>query len=495
METKVKRREWVKTAAIIFLAVLLVLTFFSNTINNASLPEVATQMASSGSIKAAIRGEGIVSALETYEVKLEQSRRIKSVMVREGQEVIVGDTLFLLEDEESAELKTARAELDSLRSSYTAKSIDLSNTDLQNDYDIQKAKAAYEAALSTLQQYTAADADAVEAEKISAEEYLRALKSEQTQMQNQLSQMEAQEAANAAQTVEPNDGASGNTVTTYSNPNILLLKAQIANISNQIAQQQSYVDSLTLAENAAQTVKTTKQAYDDLVFKKSLGSTSTADLSLLGKQIAEKQKEVDKLEEKTTDAVVTANAAGVISGIAVRAGDMAGAEVAICTINVIDRGFSIKISVTNDQAKKVRVGERAELVNAWWNQDLVATLENIETDPEKPGKNKLLVFRLEGDADVGQSLTLSIGQKSANFDCIVPNTAMKTDNNGTFVLVVTAKSTPLGNRYTATRVPVVELAKDDKQTAVSGLSAGEFVITTSSKPIEAGKQVRLADEG
>ena len=41
MDTNVKRREWVKTVAIIFLAVLLVLTFFSNTIMNASLPEVA----------------------------------------------------------------------------------------------------------------------------------------------------------------------------------------------------------------------------------------------------------------------------------------------------------------------------------------------------------------------------------------------------------------------------------------------------------------------
>ena len=32
METTVKKREWVKDAAILFLAVLLVLTFFSNTI-------------------------------------------------------------------------------------------------------------------------------------------------------------------------------------------------------------------------------------------------------------------------------------------------------------------------------------------------------------------------------------------------------------------------------------------------------------------------------
>ena len=38
METNVKKREWVKTVAIIFLAVMLVLTFFSNTIMNHSLP-------------------------------------------------------------------------------------------------------------------------------------------------------------------------------------------------------------------------------------------------------------------------------------------------------------------------------------------------------------------------------------------------------------------------------------------------------------------------
>ena len=46
-----------------------------------------------------------------------------------------------------------------------------------------------------------------------------------------------------------------------------------------------------------------------------------------------------------------------------------------------------------------------------------------------------------------------------------------------------------------TRVTVQELARDDKSAAVSGISAGDFIITTSNKPVEAGKQVRLADNG
>ena len=38
MEQKVKKRTWVKDAAIVFLAIMLVLTFFSNTILNRTLP-------------------------------------------------------------------------------------------------------------------------------------------------------------------------------------------------------------------------------------------------------------------------------------------------------------------------------------------------------------------------------------------------------------------------------------------------------------------------
>ena len=43
IEEKVKKRGWIKNVAIIFLSVLLVLTFFSNTIMNHSLPEVSAQ--------------------------------------------------------------------------------------------------------------------------------------------------------------------------------------------------------------------------------------------------------------------------------------------------------------------------------------------------------------------------------------------------------------------------------------------------------------------
>ena len=67
-EAQNKRRGWVKNATIIFLAVMLVLTFFSNTILNWSLPEVSGQYAGYGQIKTSITGSGTVKANMTYSI-------------------------------------------------------------------------------------------------------------------------------------------------------------------------------------------------------------------------------------------------------------------------------------------------------------------------------------------------------------------------------------------------------------------------------------------
>ena len=61
-EKKINRKDWIKNAAIVFLSVMLVLTFFSNTILNYSLPEVATVMIEPGSVTSRIRGTGTLTS-------------------------------------------------------------------------------------------------------------------------------------------------------------------------------------------------------------------------------------------------------------------------------------------------------------------------------------------------------------------------------------------------------------------------------------------------
>ena len=107
-EEKVKKREWVKNAAIIFLSIMLVLTFFSNTFLLRSLPEVSTQSVSSGTINTKIRGSGTVAANQTYDVTIDQSRKVDSILVKVGQQVNAGDVLFTLQEGDSKDLEEAK---------------------------------------------------------------------------------------------------------------------------------------------------------------------------------------------------------------------------------------------------------------------------------------------------------------------------------------------------------------------------------------------------
>ena len=142
-EQVVKKRAWVKNAVIVFLSVMLVLTFFSNTIMNRSLPEVATAYVESGSINAKIRGSGTVSAGESYDVVMDQTRKVASVLVQVGDTVMPGDVLFTLAETESAELKQAQDALEDMRLAYEKSLLNMDTADYaQENRNIQKAREA-----------------------------------------------------------------------------------------------------------------------------------------------------------------------------------------------------------------------------------------------------------------------------------------------------------------------------------------------------------------
>ena len=191
MENSVRKREWVKTAAIIFLAVLLVLTFFSKTIMNASLPEVAAQQAASGAINARIRGSGTVEASEVYNVTIKQTRKVASVLVKTGQEINVGDTMFVLEAEDSDELKQAETDLETLQQNYDKSLIEAGQHGRHRKTTIvQKAREAYNEALAVYNQYTNVNAAQLTAAITAAENELTNLTAQSKAISEELKQLQ-----------------------------------------------------------------------------------------------------------------------------------------------------------------------------------------------------------------------------------------------------------------------------------------------------------------
>ncbi|MBQ2998511.1 MAG: biotin/lipoyl-binding protein, partial [Oscillospiraceae bacterium] len=158
-EEKVKKREWVKNAAIIFLSIMLVLTFFSNTFMNHSLPEVSTQYVTSGSINAKIRGSGSVTANEEYIVETEQSRKIEAVLVQVGQSVKAGDVLFVLGEGDSTELDDAKLALETAEIEYERALIEASREKYTAESEaVYDAREAYHDAKETAENIKKAEA-------------------------------------------------------------------------------------------------------------------------------------------------------------------------------------------------------------------------------------------------------------------------------------------------------------------------------------------------
>ena len=271
---------------------------------------------------------------------------------------------------------------------------------------------------------------------------------------------------------------------------------------------QAVIDEIMGTETISEEYKQAKAAYkaaDDALFnlqnaleqKKISDSKSQAlsylDLSDLGVQIEQAKKELAELSGGEENQIL-ARVSGVIQSVECMAGDTKAKDEVLCTIEVPDMGYTLSFTVTNDQARRLKPGDSATVSNYYWGSQIVATLESIRVDPKNPQTNKLLTFDLTGDVNAGSELTISVGQKSANYDVIIPNSAIRSDTNGSFVLKIEAKSSPLGNRYLARRVNVEVLAEDDMNSAVTGdLGYGDYVITTSNAPVKNGDMVRLAD--
>ena len=208
-----------------------------------------------------------------------------------------------------------------------------------------------------------------------------------------------------------------------------------------------------------------------------------------------KEKIARNQAKKAVDMEITAKISGEIADINVTEGSQTESGKVIATINVVDLGLQVEMPCKQDQARKVRVGDMAQITSWYTGDDFEATLKEIKSDPNNQTQ-KILVFSIKGtDITPGQTISLAMGSKGQSYSTVIPNRAFREDSNGSYVFVLESKATPLGNRYTAVRVSVEKIAQDDNNTAVNGLAGGEFIITTTNKPVSPGEQVRLAESG
>ena len=581
---EVKKRGWVKNAAIIFLAVMLVLTFFSNTIMNRSLPEIASQFAGSGSITARIRNTGTVTANENFEVKIDRTRLVLEVPVRVGDVVDIGDVLIVFDGDISDELKDARDALYELELELERMLLEMSRPDgtlATANRAIQQARSDLTDAQNARDRIPYSEAAINQAQDafnqaqnalIQAQEALIPAQNAFNQAQNALSQAQAdlilpQTALDAAMAVladneaivadlraqlevlelaaNPNQAAidaaqlalnnamavrdaargSANAARVVydaakevaDNAQVALSVAQIALGQRQtdvtqrqdvLGQRQTQLNTQIgyrdewIAANA--TVRQRQQALEQViadlaVTQGGIDVDNSLDAIILREQrhkIQEKKDEIEELEKGDGSSELKALVGGIITTRSISPGDQAVAGDVLMIIENTGRGYSLSFEVTADQARRVNIGDQAEVDRGWYwgDSDIRATLVSIRNNPQNPATGRILTFSISGDVEGGDQLNLVLNQRSENYNIIVPNSAIRSDTNGDFVLILTERSSPLRNRFFAQRADVNILATDDTHTAISGALANwDAVITHSSRPINSGDQVRLTD--
>ena len=143
-----RKREIIKTILIIFLAGLLILTFFSNTIMNKSLPEVTTDKVTSGKLTERVRASGMVRSNQSYQVLSDGNYTVDTINIKKGQEVKKDDVLFVLKGSESEDLSTLEDDVADMELEYEKALLELPNDFAEEKKNVRDARLALDQAIA-----------------------------------------------------------------------------------------------------------------------------------------------------------------------------------------------------------------------------------------------------------------------------------------------------------------------------------------------------------
>lgn len=532
-----KQRKWVKWAAIGFFAAMLLLTFFSGTIRNLTLPQITAQAVVPGTVTPVVACSGITETRNAREYLAAWNGEVTKVLVKTGDRVKTGDVLLRIKCTDDGTLTVKRAELAQKEAAYQEALLTASvpsDSGAQEEYQLLQnnledaqqrqtrclefiekyspletqlsaAKAKLEAARTDY--HTAVDAAVQEAE--AARQVLETAQSRQENAQINESYYAVRSPGSKAYRAAKKelDEASAEVFECQNRCYVLdtALRALNAEYQPPMDAAQKEVDALKSrivdlteeyvgctdareCENAVLSAKSAVSAWNDR--QRSIEVQET----LADAHLAAMEEELMALRQEITglsDGIILADCDGIVSAVP-KSESFASGDL-LASVRT-EEAFTLRCSVPLTDAAKLQLGVNARPTNQS-GSILQIKLTAIEPDTADPTNQKCLVFTVTGDdAAQNQYISLNVDLETSRHDTVVPNAAMYRDSMGDFVYVVETKTTPLGSRSKVRRVGVEVLRQDDRYTAVTGdLDRSSYVVIMSSAPLSDGQAVRFGD--
>lgn len=425
----IKNRNVIKKSICIFIIVMFLLTFFSNTINNLMLPRVQAVSAKNGTLAEELRGSGIVEAKEVFNSYIKNSLTVEDIRVNTGDTVKKGQVIMVLNKKKLEKLLQDELTILEQKKLALQKLQETSAFQAKTDtFSINEAERQIADTKDDLEQKKKNLENVRDLFKIGAETEVNLQKA-----RNELAVAERLYKKALDEKNKPTQ-----------NLNIDIKSAEL-DIKLQKSRIDEIKDELETANNIA--------APDDGV------------ITALNCQ-----------KGSTLDPSVPLYTMSLPDG-----GFKLKVAVDSTKANYLVTGDEVEISINSLNEEKVK------------GKIIAITTPAVDKPGENNNLQKVIVIDLELKTLVGgEHADIYLKKETKNYEMLIPNEAVREERNDYYVFVIKESEGPLGKEYYIQKIKVFCEASDDSYTAVSGgLLFSDRVVFSSDKPLSEGDRVRI----
>lgn len=209
-------------------------------------------------------------------------------------------------------------------------------------------------------------------------------------------------------------------------------------------------------------------------------------------RLAQAKAQLNVADNQSTYAVLAADRVGVITAVEADAGQVVAAGQTVVRL-ALDGEKEILITVPENRLPEIQSAQAIE-VTLWAAPDKRYTGKVREVSPGADAVTRTYAVRIAvagADATMRLGMTASVLLRQAAADAVVlPLTALYQQGDKTALWVVDAAS---DGTHAVKLAPVkVGVFREDTVTIVSGINAGDTVVTAGVHKLTAGQKVRLA---
>ena len=216
------------------------------------------------------------------------------------------------------------------------------------------------------------------------------------------------------------------------------------------------------------------------------------DLKIQQLELEIQQRKIADMEKQIAEGrTMTAPFTGVITAIHASEGATASRGQPVVEIADDTFGYCFDFTANSADASALKVGET---VSVWLEETprrsvdgVISEIENASDD----GSMKRITIEISGpDLQPGIKASVSISRLSEALGLKIPKSAIRSDNNGYYVLTVTEEEGPLGSEYYVRNTYVTIKDENEETAVVDGLMPNDLIVTEASEPVADGDRVR-----